>query len=308
MLINAPNLDALRTTLGTQYLAGYSNSKIWHDKLVTEIPSNSKSNTYGWIAQMLTLREWLGPRVAQNLSEHSYTLVNKTFEGTVEVDRDDIEDDNLGIYTGVMMPQLGEATRKHPGILLKQLLQANTALAFDGLTLFNDNHLTYDKTGATPTYDNNFAVPLDANGFNTVWSAMVSYVGEDGQPLGVMPNLLIVPPQLKLAAQTIMAGSLYSPITGQPGAGAIAIENPLKGWAEILVVPELANQPTAWYLADTSKAIKPFVWQNRRAPNFVARDNPSDPKVFDLKKFTYGVDYRGNVGITLPFLIAKGNA
>jgi phage major head subunit gpT-like protein len=305
MLINAPGLDALRTTFGTQYQAGYSSTQIWHDKICTEIPSNSKSNTYGWVAQMLVLREWLGPRVALNLSEHAYTLVNKSFEGTVEVDRDDIEDDNLGIYSSVMMPQLGEATRKHPGILAKALLQANTALAFDGLSLFNDAHLTYDKTGVTPTYDNNFTLALDGNNFNTVWSTMASYVGEDGQPLGVMPNLLIVPPQLKLAALTIMNGSLYSPITGQPGANAIAIENPLKGWAEVLVVPELANDPTAWYLADTSKAIKPLVWQNRRAPNFVSRDNPADPKVFDLKKFTYGVDYRGNVGITLPFLIAK---
>lgn len=308
MLINQPNLDGLRTTFGTQYAAGYGRTETFYDKICTEIPSNSKSNTYGWVAQMLVLREWLGPRVAQNLSEHAYTLVNKTFEGTVEVDRDDIEDDNLGVYTGVMMPQLGEATKKHPDILVKTLIQANTAIGFDGVTLFNDAHPTFDKTGATPTYDNLFAgLALTADNFNTVWSAMASYVGEDGLPLGVMPNLLIVPPQLKLAALTIMNGSLYSPITGQAGAGAIAIENPLKGWAQVLVVPELANAPTTWYLADTSKAIKPFVFQNRRKPNFVARDNPADPKVFDLKKFTYGVDYRGNVGITLPFLVAKCN-
>lgn len=308
MLINAANLDALRTTFGTQYSAGYARTQTFYDKICTEIPSNSKSNTYGWVAQMLVLREWLGPRIALNLSEHAYTLANKTFEGTVEVDRDDIEDDNLGIYTGVMMPQLGEATKKHPDILVRSLINANTALAFDGLSLFNAAHLTFDKTGTTPTYSNAFNVLLDANNFNTVWSAMASYVGEDGLPVGVMPNLLIVPPQLKLAALTIMNGGLYSPITGQPGAGAIAIENPLKGWCEILVVPELASTPQAWYLADTSKAIKPFVFQNRRAPNFVSRDNASDPKVFDLKKFTYGVDYRGNVGITLPFLIGQGHA
>lgn len=307
MLINAANLDALRTTLGTQYSAGYGRTPTFWDKIATEIPSKSKSNTYGWVAQMLVLREWLGPRIAQNLSEHAYTLVNKTFEGTVEVDRDDIEDDNLGIYTGVMMPQLGEATKKHPDILLKGLMQANTALAYDGLTLFNASHLTFDKTGATPTYSNLFALALTADNFNTVWSAMASYVGEDGLPLGIMPNLLVVPPQLKLAATIIMNGGLYSPITGQAGAGSIAIENGLKGWCEILVVPELANSPTSWFLLDTSKAIKPFVFQNRRAPNFVARDNPADSKVFDLKKYTYGVDYRGNVGITLPFLAAKGN-
>jgi phage major head subunit gpT-like protein len=308
MLINAPNLDALRTTFGTQYAAGYARTQTFFDKICTEIPSNSKSNTYGWVAQLLVLREWLGPRVAQNLSEHSYTLVNKTFEGTVEVDRDEIEDDNIGVYTGVMMPQLGEATKKHPDILIRSMLAANTAVGFDGVTLFNATHPTFDKTGVTPTYSNSFNLTLTADNFNTVWSAMASYVGEDGLPLGVMPNLLLVPPQLKLAALTIMNGSLYSPIVGQPGAGAIAIDNPLKGWAEVIVAPELAATPQAWYLLDTSKAIKPFVFQKRRAPNFVSRDNPNDPKVFDLKKFTYGVDYRGNVGITLPFLAAQGHA
>jgi hypothetical protein len=38
-------------------------------------------------------------RVAQNLSEHSYSLVNKEFEGTVEIPRIDIRDDNLGYTT-----------------------------------------------------------------------------------------------------------------------------------------------------------------------------------------------------------------
>lgn len=294
MIITQANLDALRVTFGSQFAAGYGSAETWHERITTQIPSNSKSNTYGWVAQLLKMREWIGPRVAQNLSEHVYTLVNKSFESTVEVDRDDIEDDNLGIYSGIMMPQLGEAARKHPGRLIANMLQANPT-SFDGSALFADAHTDFNGG----TYDNNFALALTADNFSTNWAIMTSYKGEDGEPLGVMPNLLIVPPQLKRVALEIVNATLT---TGTNVAGGT---NVLQGWADVLVVPELANQPTTWYLADVSKAIKPCVFQMRRPVEFVARDNAADPKVFDMKKFTYGCEGRYNTGVSLPFLISK---
>jgi phage major head subunit gpT-like protein len=306
MLITSATLDALRTTFGAQFQAAYSAAPAFWQSVATEIPSNTKSNTYGWVAQQLRLREWIGPRVAQNLSEHDFEVINRPFEGTVEVDRDDIEDDNLGLYSSIMVPQLGEATKKHPDVLLAELLQGSR-VGFDGVSFFNATHPTFAPSGAT--YSNVYtSKALTGPNFNEVWSDMASRIGEDGLPLGVMGNLLVVPPQLKLAAHNILQSATYSPQTGQAGAGAIAIENGLKGWADVLVVPYLANQPTTWYLLDVSRVIKPFIYQVRRQPQFVSRDNPQDPKVFDLKKYTYGVDYRGEVAPTLPFLASKASA
>ncbi|MDE4175796.1 Mu-like prophage major head subunit gpT family protein [Phaeobacter sp. PT47_59] len=51
-----------------------------------------------------------------------------------------------------------------------------------------------------------------------------------------------------------------------------------------------------WFLLDTSRALKPILFQEREKPNFVALDNPQDPNVFNNKKFIYGVDGRSNVG------------
>lgn len=51
-----------------------------------------------------------------------------------------------------------------------------------------------------------------------------------------------------------------------------------------------------WYLLDTTKALKPILFQNRQAPQFTSLDNPDDPNVFLRKEFIYGADSRNTAG------------
>lgn len=51
-----------------------------------------------------------------------------------------------------------------------------------------------------------------------------------------------------------------------------------------------------WFLLDVRKPLKPIIFQQRRAFDFVAMDNPEDENVFMRKEFVYGVDGRMNVG------------
>lgn len=312
MIITTDNLNALRVQFEARFQEAYDATEPWWTKLATEIPSSAKSNVYGWIAQQVKMREWVGSRIALNLKEHDYTLRNKSYEATIELDRDEVEDDNLGLFTSVTVPQLAQAAKKHPDQLIKTMIQSNTFVgptAFDGLALFHDAHLTYDAAGTT--YDNKFALALTSDNFNTVWSTMAAYTGEDGEPLNVSPNLLIVPPQLKKTGLEIVKNEMIMRIAqnvaGAENVAAAAIGNVMQGWAELLVIPEFANNGDRWYLADVSKGIKPIILQNRKADQFVTRDNPQDPKVFDIKKFTYGVENRRNVGVTLPFLISTSD-
>lgn len=56
---------------------------------------------------------------------------------------------------------------------------------------------------------------------------------------------------------------------------------------------------TAWYLLDTSKIVKPLIYQVRKDYNFVAMDKETDDNVFNRKEYVYGVDARSNVGFGL---------
>ncbi len=55
----------------------------------------------------------------------------------------------------------------------------------------------------------------------------------------------------------------------------------------------------AWYLLDTSKVIKPFIWQPREKFQMVRLDKPTDENVFMRKELIYGVDGRSGTGYGL---------
>ncbi|MFN3575373.1 MAG: Mu-like prophage major head subunit gpT family protein [Tabrizicola sp.] len=72
--------------------------------------------------------------------------------------------------------------------------------------------------------------PLTASTYATARAALSGMKGDYGRPLGIMPNLLVVPPALESAARKIL-NSEYA-------AGGET--NEWKGTAELLVVPWLA--------------------------------------------------------------------
>ncbi len=95
-----------------------------------------------------------------------------------------------------------------------------------------------------------------------------------------------------------------------PGADAgdssATADNVMKGWFKnIIVVPQLANQGTVWYMADLSKPVRPLIYQLREAAELTSRMKLDDPAVFDEDMYTWGARIRHNVGVSLPFLIAR---
>ena len=67
--------------------------------------------------------QWLGSRVIQALEAHAYTIVNKTFEDTVGIERERIEDDQYGVYSPVI-EQLGWDSKTHPDQLIFGMMKA----------------------------------------------------------------------------------------------------------------------------------------------------------------------------------------
>lgn len=83
------------------------------------------------------------------------------------------------------------------------------------------------------------------------------------------------------------------------GKAFFADNHPVKDAAGKMVVQSNAdlggNGPT-WYVLDTTRAIKPVIFQDRKKPNFVSLTNENDANVFHQAQYVYGVDVRNNVG------------
>ncbi|MBN8533846.1 MAG: Mu-like prophage major head subunit gpT family protein [Rhizobiales bacterium] len=58
-----------------------------------------------------------------------------------------------------------------------------------------------------------------------------------------------------------------------------------------------AGSGAPWFLLDTRRALKPLIFQERKKPQFVAKDDPTDDRVFMKDEYVYGTDSRCNVGL-----------
>jgi len=311
MEITPHNLQALFNAYDLSFQQGLdANQELFWEKVAVQRPSNTRQNTYAWMAKLPQLREWVGERVVHAISSYGYTITNKDFELTMELDRNDILDDTYGVFNPVA-EEMGRAVKKWPDVQLGKLVRTGeSSLCYDGQNFFDTAHPIDKFAPSLGTQSNYWAagMPLNPDNYAKVRTSMMSLLGEDGQPLGVNPRLLMVPPQLEQQGRHILHADYIAPaaFAGNPQVGTNS--NTLKGSAELLVVPELAGDPTTWYLLDTSRAIRPFVFQLRQAPQFVQFTDPKSDNVFRRKKFVYGVDARGNVGFGLWFLAAKARA
>lgn len=297
MIISQATLDALRVGYNTAFKNGLGLATPQKDKVAMTIRSSTAENRYGWLNQLPGMREWIGARVIQNLSESGYAILNKHFEETVGVDRNDIEDDNLGQYQ-MLMTRLGEAAAAFPEQLVWDALKNGFATnCFDGQFFFDTDHPIVLADGTTGTYANTdggggtpwfllctnqsvkpiiyqerkaatfvskdkeaddnvfsqrrfiygadlrcnvgYGLPqmawgskqtLNAANYATARAALMAMKGDGARPLGLVPNLLVVPPSLESAGRKIL-NSEYA--TGGE-------TNEWKGTAELLVVPWLA--------------------------------------------------------------------
>lgn len=146
MIINQANLGAIYKGFKTIFQEAFAGVQPHFTRVATEVPSSTREEAYPWLGSLPRMREWAGERVINNLKTHGFTIKNKDFELSVEVDRNDIEDDTIGIYTP-MFSELGRATNAHPDELTFDLLKAGfTTACYDGQYFFDTDHPVGDAS------------------------------------------------------------------------------------------------------------------------------------------------------------------
>ncbi|NHO33324.1 Mu-like prophage major head subunit gpT family protein [Acetobacter fallax] len=219
MEINAGNMNALTTKVNTAFNKYLTVAPSLYQRFSMTVPSSSGENFYPRIAEIGGLREWVGERQIEQLRVGSFRIPNRTFEQTLGIRREDLEDDQFGVLTPAI-EQLGYNASVLPDELVFDALMAGTTtVCMDGQNFFDPDHQTYDQNGRVIAYSN----------------------------------------------------------VGVPQSGETA--------------------GPAWYLFDTTRPLKPMIFQPRRPFTVTAKTQVSEGNVFNENRFLWGVDGRCAAGV-----------
>jgi len=148
MIINQANLEGIYKSFSTIFNEALAQAESMWPLVAMHVPSGGRSVDYKWLGDYPTMREWVGDRVIKDLSAFHYEIVNKSYEATIEVDRDDISDDQVGVYTP-MIQGLAQEAKAHPDILVWALLAAGFDTdCYDGQYFFDGDHPVGDGSAS----------------------------------------------------------------------------------------------------------------------------------------------------------------
>jgi len=264
-----------------------------YPELCTVVPSDGADEEYGFVDGIPAVREWLGDRSFHTLRGAKFTLANKTWENSIRVEKEHIEDDRMGLYPPILS-ELGKEAAHHPDSLLFTIWDAGeSSTCFDGQYFFDTDHswgdsgtqsndLTYDATDHTAVTEDEFRAA-----YHAARTAMLGFKRPNGEyfirpTIRPLPNLLlVVPTGLELVANLAINKSLID-----AGETNIVLDKP-----RIMTSASLSSS-VKFDLFNLDGYMKPFVFQARR-PLARQMKGLDDREFKDVKFMT---DARYNVG------------
>lgn len=228
--------------------------------LATVVKSTSDATNYPALVGVPKMRKWVDEAKIQSIIGNVYTVQNEEFEATVGVPLKAIEDDNMGMYDA-KIKEMGVNARSYPLELLDELL--NKAFSENDYT--GKPFISLNKPfipGVTkglknPTFSNKGTKTLTADALEEALGQFKTIKDPYGNTIfsgSIIKPTLIVPPALEFVARRLVEKDENN-------------GNALYGAAKVLVRPGIVNSK-AWFLADMDSAVKPFLFQERRAVTF----------------------------------------
>lgn len=266
-----------------------------YKRLCTVMQSQTLTESLNWLGTVPQMRLWVDTRVHQAIAPtFTYSITNNHYEATVDVDQDTIEDDQYD-FIQPRVSQLGLEAGRYPWVLTVNALTAN-GTCYDGQSFFSASHAEQ----ASGTQNNTVSasgqtVSQIMTDIATAIARMRGFLDNQGRPmyLGMDGMTVLCGPALEQQFRQIAFNDY---IVVSTGTGIFGQENNyLKGTFDLIVDPYITST-TAWYLFDLSQPIKPLIYIDRKAPAFVALTAPDSVQVFNNRMYSYGVDFRGNVG------------
>lgn len=228
----------------------------------------------------------------------NFVVGTRDFANGIKVHIKDIENNNFSIYQEKAASLAYDAASLKDNLVADVLNGESAALCYDGATLFGDHTI-----GAS-TINNLMNLELTAANLDAAITRMQSMKLRPTKGArkielnrGIDKLELHVPVSLRAKAEDILTVKIL----------ANGAENRLFNRCNLVVNGKLEDNG-AWFLANTSGRLKPFIYQNRK-PAKLYKTDPMQAMNFDpqflLRQLTWSVHASGEILPTMPWYILK---
>lgn len=156
MEISASSLNLLFTNYQSIFNQAIESAQSHYADVAMIVPSKTSAEMYSFLENLPGMREWLGSRIVNQLGATGFTIVNRNWEQTIEVDRNDIEDDRYGLF-GPLVRDMAVSGATHPDELVFSLLgDGFKTKCYDGQNFFDTAHPVSLNDKSKGTYANVF--------------------------------------------------------------------------------------------------------------------------------------------------------
>lgn len=294
--------DLLLPGLRAEFALAYK-SEMDHgisEKIATVINTTQPIQKYAWLGTVPPMREFVDERRPSGLASNAVSIEDKVFESTIAVDRKAIEDDQLDLIRLRIRDLAARVAAHRHQIVVEALTAGFSEDGYDGVDFF---HTAHPLLGGA-TYGNKTTDALDASSLASGISSMMSVPDDQGIPLGVVPDTLVVGPKLQWAAlELVESPVVVYKANDADTAASTPYKNVFHGRMRVVVSPFLRGAADDhWFLLDTGRPIRGILLQQRSdvPVEFTALEGGSGSESAFLRdRFYYGVRGRYNVGYGL---------
>ena len=227
------------------------------EAITSILPSEGEDEKYGFLGDIPVPEEWIGDKTATHIKDHSYSLTNKNYYVAIGIDRNEINDDRMGILRPRIAGMVQSISRYRWDLVVAQIVAGTTNLAYDAAAFF--------ATHTSPTLDNllsgtSSTLASIKTDIYSAKAAMREFVSDQSRVMRLNLDTILVPAEIE--------GITLEAVESQtnPGGAGDGIFNPIHGWVkQVIAEPTLTNAED-WYGFASQGSLKPMILQVRKEP------------------------------------------
>lgn len=286
-------------------------------RLVQEVSSDTAAEQHIFLGDLPGFKEWVGDREMGSLAAHKIFIQNRNWSNGVEVHRNQIEDDKLGLVMPRIQGLAAKALRHRATLIAELLLNgfdgtanfgkqgdptatAGDGTCYDGSFMFSTSH----SLEGGPEQSNTLTAKLSDTALEAAIQLMRGFRTYDGRdPLDITPTHLICGPSNEWTAKRLLDQEFHvrDYVTAAGGAPVAAMESNIhKGSLQLIVDPRIADYTGAggtdyskyWFVAALDEPLKPFIFQLREPISVAALTGWDSPEMFKRGVMQFGAQAR----------------